>query len=65
MNSTSFSRWIVVPVTAAVLFAMGYGLTALVGLIWPGIPIYVRWGIPCALVLWYLWDAMQRERPQS
>lgn len=58
----NLSRWIVVPISAAILFFIGWGLAALLGLVWAGEPVWVRWGIPCLLVLWYLFDAMQRER---
>jgi hypothetical protein len=58
------SRWIVVPISAVILFAIGYGIAALIGLAWHGMPAAVRWGIPAALVLWYLFDAMRRENPK-
>jgi hypothetical protein len=56
------NRWIVVPLSAAVVFAIGYGLAALIGLAWSGMPALVRWGIPALLVVWYLVDAMRREK---
>lgn len=61
----NLNRSIVVPLTALVMFAVGYGISALVGLAWHGMPVAVRWAIPVLLVLWYLWDAMQREKPQE
>lgn len=58
----NLSRWIVVPISAAIVFLIGWGLAALLGLVWAGEPGWVRWGIPCFLALWYLFDAMLRER---
>jgi hypothetical protein len=58
----NLNRGIVVPITAAVMFGLGYGLSALIGLFWHTMPPLVRWGIPVALVIWYLIDAMARER---
>lgn len=62
IGQMNVNRWIVVPISAAVLFAVGYGVSALIGLFWHGMPAIVRWGIPGVLVLWYLFDAMKRER---
>ena len=61
----NLNRWIVVPLSAAVLFGLGIGISALVGLAWHGMPPGVYWGIPALLVIWYLFDAMKRERPQA
>ncbi len=61
----NLNRGIVVPITAAVLFLVGWGVAALIGLAWHSMPVWVRWGIPVLLVLWYLWEAMQREKPQA
>lgn len=61
----NLNRSIVVPIAAVVVFAIGLGISALIGLVWHGMPTAVRWGIPGALLLWYLFDAMQREKPQS
>ena len=61
----NLNRSIIVPVTAIVCFAIGYGISALIGLFWHGMPAVVRWGIPSLLVLWYLYDNMRAERPQA
>lgn len=61
----NLSRWIVVPITTVVVFLIGWGCASLIGLIWKGMPEAVRWGIPAALVVWYLIDAMRREMPQK
>ena len=60
----NLSRWIVVPLSSAVIFGIGYGISALIGLAWKGMPDAVRWAIPCALLVWYLFDAYKREQPQ-
>jgi hypothetical protein len=60
----NLSRWIVVPIASAVVFAVGYGISALFAFVWPAMPDAVRWGIPIALLLWYLYDAWKREQPQ-
>lgn len=62
MNPSSFSRWIIVPFSCLILFGIGYGIAYLIGLVWSGMPLYVRWGIPSVLVVWYLWDSMRSER---
>jgi hypothetical protein len=61
----NLNRSIVVPISAVVIFAIGYGISALIGLAWNGMPVAVRWGIPVALVAWYLFDCMRREKPQE
>ena len=57
----SMSRWIVVPISALIVFGLGVGIAALIGLVWAAMPIYVRWGIPVVMLLLYLFDAMKRE----
>jgi hypothetical protein len=61
----NLSRWIVVPLSSVVIFAIGYGISALFGLVWHGMPDWIRWGIPGALLVWYLYDAYKREQPQD
>jgi hypothetical protein len=61
----NLNRWIIVPIAAVFCFGIGYGITALVGLLWHGMPDIVRWGAPGLLVGWYLYDAMKREQPQK
>lgn len=60
----NLNRWIIVPITSAVMFLAGWFVAWLIGLAWHGMPDWVRWGIPAALVLWYLFDAMKRETLQ-
>jgi len=61
----NLNRWIIVPITSLVLFGLGIGIMALVGLAWHAMPVWVRWGIPLVLVIWYLFDSMKAERPQK
>ena len=40
-------------------------MTTLIGLAWHLMPMWVRLGVPVALVVWYLVDAALAERPQK
>lgn len=58
----NLNRRIIVPITAVVMFGVGYLIATGIGLAWAGMPLWLRWAIPVLLMLWYLFDAMQRER---
>ena len=61
----NLNRWIVVPIAALCCFGLAYGVAALIGLVWLGMPVGVRWGIPVAFTAWYLIDCIRREQPQK
>ena len=54
-----------VPISAAIVYAIGVGIAALLGLAWTTMSPLVRWAIPCVLVLIYLLDVAKREAPQK
>ncbi|HTQ11549.1 MAG TPA: hypothetical protein VMI31_15915 [Fimbriimonadaceae bacterium] len=61
----NLNRWIVVPITSVILFGIGLGVMALIGLAWHSEPVWLRWGAPFVLVIWYLLDCLRAEQPQK
>lgn len=50
-----------VPLSALVVFGIGYFIAFLVSLAWHGMPNWVKWVAGGVLVVMYLIDSMRRE----